>query len=82
MPRPTSLEGWWFKLLKKRAKGCVGLLAGLLGVSPRTLNKWGNGVHASGENLRNLRKLAGEELLADPICPKYIRIQPKVKRPS
>ena len=73
MPRPTSLTGWWFDLLETRARGNVALLAGLLDVSTRTLNKWGNGVQASGNNLRRLQKLAGPELLAQEDCPKYIK---------
>ena len=80
MPRPTSLTGWWFNLLETKARGNVALLAGLIGVSTRTLNKWGNGVCASGTNLKRLQKIAGPELLADAECPKYIR--PKKKAQS
>ena len=74
MPKPTALTGWWFTLLEKRAKGNVALLAGLIGISPRTLNKWYHGVPPTGQNLKNLQKVAGPKLLTrEAQCPKHIR---------
>jgi hypothetical protein len=79
MPKPTTLSGWWYLLLEKRGGGNVALLASLIPVSTRTLNKWGHGVKATGENRRRLRKLAGKALLQHELCPKYLKWRPKVE---
>lgn len=78
MPKPTSLTGWWLKLLKTKGQGNVGLLASLIPASPRLLNKWGHGVRPSRENIRNIQQLAGKALLSQEDCPKYLRKKKKM----
>jgi len=79
MTRMTTLSGWWLTLLRKRAKGDVAFLAKLCEVEPRTLGRWASGeiaMPARGHRIR-LRKVAGEDLLNLPTCPKYLRSRPK-----
>lgn len=78
MPKPTTLTGWWLRLLVKRANGKIGLLAALFNVSPRTIHKWGHGVEPGEENRKKIKAVAGEKLLAREDCPKYL--QPKKKK--
>ena len=81
MPKPTALTGWWFTLLDTKAKGNVALLAGLLGISTRTLNKWYHGTVPTGQNLKNLQTVAGPTLLTkESGCPKHIRLKTKVTK--
>ena len=79
MPRPTSLTGWWYQLLVKRANGNVALLASMLETTSKTLGRWASGeIKLPGlEHRRNLRKIAGDKLLNRDDCPKYLRLVKK-----
>lgn len=84
MTRLTTLTGWWLTLLRTRAKGNVALLASLCEVEPRTLTRWACGDIAlpAKQHRIQLRKVAGEDLLNNPKCPKYLRAKPKVQHVS
>lgn len=79
MPRPTSLTGWWGKLLSQRANDSVALLATLCETTTRTMGRWASGeIELPAKKHRIiLRKVAGEELLNTKGCPKYLRSRPK-----
>lgn len=72
MGRPTVFDGWWLDLLMDRAEGNIGDLAGKLGISSRTLNRWFKMELEPGEENRDaVRRLAGEEFLSRPDCPAW-----------
>lgn len=77
MPKPTTLTGWWLRLVTKRANGKIGLLAALFNVSPRTIHKWGHGVIPNDEHRKVIRSVAGEKLLAREDCPEFLKPRKK-----
>lgn len=80
MPKPTTMTGWWKRVLDERANGKISLLAKLIGVSPRTLHRWQT-IDIERPNLerRNaIRTVVGKDLLQHQDCPKYLRL----KKPS
>jgi len=77
MPKPTTMSGWWKDLLDKRAQGQIALLAELCEVSPRTLHRWQTQdiKKPDLERRRVIRRIAGDDLLKQPNCPKYLRLK-------
>lgn len=75
MPKPTSMTGWWLRLLQ-RSGGTVRTLAALLDVNVRTVHRWQIGDMEPTRVKRDaIRAIAGPDLVNDPNIPRYLKLK-------